>query len=198
VTPGRLIERRDAHQSVHAGFRRKQTVGVVTRDRDRDALEPGLLSGLVVDDLGPEAAPLRPAEIHSQQHLGPVLRLGPAGAGMNGHERVLAIVLAPQHLLDLARLHFLVECVERPRDVGFNGFAGGGPLEQHRQVVGLASQRHHEVAVLLETSSTLQNFLRFSLVFPEIGRGGARLEAGQFFVRASTFKDNSGALRHAG
>jgi hypothetical protein len=37
----------------------------------------------------------------------------------------------------------------------------------------------------------LQHLLRFGLVFPEIGRGGARLEAGQFFFRAGGFKDSS-------
>jgi hypothetical protein len=32
--------------------------------------------------------------------------------------------------------------------------------------------------LLLEAPAALQDLLRFSLIFPEIGRGGARLEAG--------------------
>jgi hypothetical protein len=38
---------------------------------------------------------------------------GAAGAGMDGEDRVLPVVLAAEHLLDLAGLHFLVERVER-------------------------------------------------------------------------------------
>ncbi len=38
----------------------------------------------------PEAAPLGPAQVHPHQHLGPVLRLGAAGARMDGDDRVLA------------------------------------------------------------------------------------------------------------
>jgi hypothetical protein len=53
-------------------------------------------------------------------------------------------------------------------------------------------QRHHQVAILLEPSAALQDFLRFGLIFPEIRRGGARLEAGQFFVGTRGFKDSSG------
>jgi hypothetical protein len=37
---------------------------------------------------------------------------GAAGAGVNGDDRVLAIVLAAEHLLDLAGLHLPVEQVE--------------------------------------------------------------------------------------
>jgi hypothetical protein len=32
--------------------------------------------------------------------------------------------------------------------------------------------------VLLQTTAALKDLLRFGLIFPEIGRGGARLEAG--------------------
>ena len=63
---------------------------------------PGLVAGLQVDHLALEAAALGPAQVHAQQHLGPVLRLGAAGAGMDRDDGVLAIVLAAEHLLGLA------------------------------------------------------------------------------------------------
>ena len=77
------------------------------------------------------------------------------------------------------------------------GFARLGPLDEHREVVALLLERHDEIAVLLEPAAALQDFLRFGLVFPEIGRGGARLEAGQFFVGAGAFKDSSADRQHA-
>jgi hypothetical protein len=100
-------------------------------------------------------------------------------------------VLAAQHLLDLASLHFLVERVERMREFGVNGLARLGPLHEHGQIVALGPERAHEIAILLEPAAALQDLLRFSLVFPEIGRGRARFEAVQLFFRAGGFKDNS-------
>ena len=69
-------------------------VGAPAVDRDRHALEAGLLAFLLVEDLGREAVPLRPAQVHPQEHLGPVGRLGPAGAGADRQERRALVVLA--------------------------------------------------------------------------------------------------------
>ena len=111
MPPRRGIERRDPDQPVDAGFGRQQPVRVLACHRHRRALEPRFFAGLVVDDLALEAAALGPAHVHAQQHLGPVLRLGAAGAGMDGDDGVLAIVLAAEHLLHFAGLDFLVERV---------------------------------------------------------------------------------------
>jgi len=100
-------------------------------------------------------------------------------------------VLAAEHFLDLCRLHFAIEGIERLREFRIDRLAGLGPLDQDGQVVTLFLEREHQVAVLLETPPALQDFLRFELVFPEIGRGGARLEAGQFVGWMRSFKDSS-------
>jgi len=103
---------------------------------------------------------------------------------MDGDDRVSAIVLAAEHLLDLAGLDFLIEGIEGARDVGFDRFAGVGPLEEDGEIVDFAPERHDEVAVLLEPAAALEDSLCFGLVFPEIRRGRARLESGQLFFRA--------------
>jgi hypothetical protein len=100
-------------------------------------------------------------------------------------------VLAAEHLLDLARLHFFCERIERLRELGVDRLARFGPFDEDGEVVVALLQRPYEIAVLLQTPSALQDLLSFGLIFPEIGRGGARLEAGQFVVRACGFKDNS-------
>ena len=97
---------------------------------------------------------------------------------MDGDDRVLAIVLAAEHLLDLAGLHFLIERVERLAELGVDRLAGFGPFDEHGEIVALLLERRHQIVVLLEAPAALQDLLRFSLIFPEIGRGGARLEAG--------------------
>jgi len=86
-------------------------------------------------------------------------------------------VLAAEHLLDLAGLDFLVERIERGRELGVHLFAGVGPFDQHGEVVAPLLERHHQLAILFETAAALQDFLRFGLVLPEIGGGGAGFEA---------------------
>ena len=49
---------------------------------------PGLLAGLEVEDLGAEAVALGPAQVHAQQHLGPVAGVGAAGAGVDRDDGV--------------------------------------------------------------------------------------------------------------
>jgi hypothetical protein len=100
-------------------------------------------------------------------------------------------VLAAEHLLDLARLDLLIEGLEGARELGVDRLARIGPLDEDSEVVALLLERQDEIAILLEAAAPLLDFLRFSLIFPEIGRGGAGFEAGQLFLWSSGFKDSS-------
>jgi len=104
-------------------------------------------------------------------------------------------VLAAEHLLDFARLHFLVERVECLGELGIHRLAGFGPLDEDGEIVALLFQRPHQIAVLLEAAPALQRLLGLGLVLPEIGCGGFVLEAGQFFVWAGGLKDSSADLQ---
>src|SRR5262245_47331530 len=195
MPPGCLIERRNAHEAVDAHFGRKQSVGVLAGDGQRHALQARFVARLVVDHLALEAAALHPAEIHAQQHLGPVLRLGAAGARMDGDDGVLPIVLAAEHLLDFAGLHLLIERVERLRELRVDLLARLGPLDEHAEVVALFPERPHQIAILLEPAAALQDFLGFGLVFPEIVGGRTRVQAVQLLLGAGGLKDSSGGRR---
>jgi hypothetical protein len=109
---------------------------------------------------------------------------------MDGDDRILAIVLAAEHLLDLARLHFLIERVQTLGEVVFHGFAGIEPLGEDGEVVVLRAKREGQVAVLLHAPAALQDLLRLRLVLPEIGRGRLGFYAGEFFVGFGGFKDS--------
>jgi hypothetical protein len=106
-------------------------------------------------------------------------------------------VLAAEHLLDLAGLHLLVERIQRLGEFGVDRLARVGPFDEHGEIVGLLAERLDELAILLEAPPPLQDLLGFSLIFPEIGRGGARLEAGQFLFGAGGFKDSSADRQRA-
>jgi hypothetical protein len=86
---------------VDACLGREQPVGVLALDAERRALYARLLTLLVLDDLGLEAAPLGPLQVHLEQHLGPVLRLRSARAGVDGADGIAGVVLAGEHHLGL-------------------------------------------------------------------------------------------------
>jgi hypothetical protein len=104
-------------------------------------------------------------------------------------------VFAAEHLLDLAGLDFLVQQLQGLRELGIHRFTRFRPFDKHGEIVALLLEREHEIAILLQATAALQNFLRFGLILPEIGSRGARFEAGQLFVRFRTLKDSSADRR---
>src|SRR4051812_20888237 len=85
-------------------LRTKPAVRRAAVDLDRRALQAGLLTLLLINDLGVEPMPLGPAEIHPDEHLGPVRRFGAAGAGADRQEGApLVVFAAEQELRPLAR-----------------------------------------------------------------------------------------------
>jgi hypothetical protein len=106
-------------------------------------------------------------------------------------------VLAAEHLLDLAGLHFLIERVERGRELGVDRLPRRRPFDEHGEVVVLFLERENEIAILLEPAAALLDLLRFGRLLPEIGRGGAYVEAGQLFFRTGGLKDSSADRQRA-
>ena len=112
------IERRDAHQPVHAALGLQPAIGVGAVDLHRRRFDAGALAGALLEPLDLVAVRLGPAHIHAQQHLGPVLRLGAAGAGVDFEIAVVGVGLARQQALDLAALRLLAQrrrAAPRPR-----------------------------------------------------------------------------------
>ena len=84
---------------MNAGLGFEITVGVLPLDGEGDAFEAGFLAGLVFEDLMAVASAIGPAEIHAQQDLCPILRLGAAGARMEANDRVSLVVGPAENLL---------------------------------------------------------------------------------------------------
>src|SRR6201988_5499366 len=77
VPPRRLIERRDPHQPVNAGFSSEQPVGILAFNSERYTLQTSFLAWLILENFSLESSLFSPLEIHPQEHLGPILRFGP-------------------------------------------------------------------------------------------------------------------------
>jgi hypothetical protein len=182
------VEGRQPHQPVDALLRRVEAVGVLAGDAEGGGLDARLLSGGGLEQLDLEAAPLRPAHLHAQDHLRPVLRVGPAGAGVDGHQRVAGVVLAAEQplLLQLAEppLDRLERLVELGRELGILLRELGQPLEVVR--VGGEPREHVEAPLCARVlGADARGPLR---LVPEPGLAHLRLERAQALAQRRRVK----------
>ena len=84
-------------------------------------LMPATSPSLMSIDFGLEAVLLAPAQIHAQQHLRPILRLGAAGARLDVQERAVRVHLAGEHALEFELLDVALERA----DVALDRLRGG-------------------------------------------------------------------------
>ena len=63
------------------------------------ALDPGLLALGLVENLRAEAVALGPAQVHAQEHRGPVGGFGAARAGADRQQGTTLVVFAPEQQL---------------------------------------------------------------------------------------------------
>ena len=88
---------------------------------------------------------LGPAHVHAHQHLGPVLRLGAAGAGVDFDVAVVGVGLAGQQAFDLAPLRLVGQRAQRRRRLGDHRRValGLGELDQFQRVGDIGFELAH-------------------------------------------------------
>jgi hypothetical protein len=99
------VEGGDAHQAVHARLRPQVPIAEGRADDEGGALDARFLAVLVVDHLRGPALGLTEPQVHAQQHGGPVLALGAAGAGGDGHDGVVAVQVPAEHHAQFGLVH---------------------------------------------------------------------------------------------
>jgi len=172
------VERRDAHQPVHADLRLQLAVSVGAIDFHRRRLDSRAFTLQPVCDHGLIAMPLRPAQIHAQQHLRPVLAFGAAGAGMNDEDGAFGIVFAGHEHGGFQLVQPLAEGAHLLFQIAGDVFAFTRQLEQGIQIGGAAG----DVALLgdsfLQPLALLHDLLAFLRLVPEFGVRNLLFEAG--------------------
>jgi hypothetical protein len=103
---------------VDALFGLQVAVGVLPPDLDRDRLDARLFPGEEIQDGHFEPMALRPADIHPHEHLGPVLGLGTARAGVNGQQGIPRVLRSLQHGLELECLRGILDLLGLPGQLG--------------------------------------------------------------------------------
>ena len=95
------VERADSDQAVDAGLALEVAVGHRAAHGDRRAVDARLLVVLAVEQLDVVVVLLGPGDVHPQEHLGPVVGVGAAVAGIDGEDGRVGVERAAQQGLDL-------------------------------------------------------------------------------------------------
>src|SRR5581483_6428319 len=109
MPPVARVKRRLAYQPMHAGFGAQPAVGVFALHLDAGTLDSRDLTRIGVNDFAREAASRAPAQVHAQQHLRPVLSLGPAGTGLDVEEGAVRVHLLVEHAFELETPHIRLQ-----------------------------------------------------------------------------------------
>jgi len=86
---------------MHAGFGTQPAESVIAADAQRGGFSTGYFAFGLFDHFRFKAFRLGPAQVHTHQHTGPVLRFRTAGAGLNIDIAVRAVVFAGEHAAEL-------------------------------------------------------------------------------------------------
>jgi hypothetical protein len=121
---------------------------------------------------------LGPAQVHPQQHVGPVRRLGAPGTGADRHDRVLGVVVAGEQEERPLALELASERVRLALEVR-GRLRVGGVVEEGQeleQVVGPLLEGPPEGDLLAQPLGLAEDLLCRALVVPEAGLAGAAIE----------------------
>ena len=176
LAPVLRVERADADQPMDAALGPQPAIRPPALDLDGHALEPRLLALLLVDDLGLEAVVVGPAQVHAQEHLGPVGRLGAAGAGADRQDRRALVVLAGEQEGGPLSREILLERGGIPFELRLELGVGAlvEQLEGRLEVVGAGQQAMPHLDLGPEAVGLAEDLLGAALVVPEPGfRGSA-------------------------
>ena len=173
---------------MHAALAGQLAEGVLAHDGERGGLDAGLFAVLVVVHLGFEALLLGPAQIHAQQHLGPVLALGAARAGMHGDDGVERIGLAGEHGPRFELFGERCQRLDVALQIGEHVFALARQLEVGLNVAGAADQ-------FLVVGDQL--FQALAVAHQGLGRGGIGPEGriGQLLFYVGEFPADAGRVK---
>ena len=197
--PARVgIERRLAHQAVHAGFRTQHAKGIRAADLDRCALDPGHFAVGLLEQFGLEVAALGVAQVHAFEHGSPVLGLGAAGTGLDVDEAVVRVKRIVEHALEFQ----VGNLARQRRDIRRDRLQGGvvvflaGQFEQFLGIVDSGAKQAHARADVLEELLFAAEVLGTLGIIPDVRAFQLTGDYFQALLFGSDVKDTS-AVRPA-
>ncbi len=150
---------------------------------------PASCPGLHLVELHREATAFGPTQVHAQQHVGPVLRIGAPGTGMHLAHRVLLVVLTGEQCSQLELVELATQRRERIGDLAFDGVVGllASELEERVGIVDTSCQRLPPLDVVDDARQFARHLACAVGIVPEIGSGRLGLELRAYLARARRF-----------
>ena len=117
-------------------------------------------------------------DVHAEQHLGPVLRVGAAGAGVDLADRVALVVLTAEQRAQLEPVELGRDLRDPVRDLTFDRVVAlfASELEQRLEVGDALAQVVDELDVGADARLLGRDLARLVLVVPQLGIGGFGVE----------------------
>src|SRR5215212_6256732 len=159
------------------------------RDEGR-GLEPRLLALARLDHLDLEPAPLREADQHAQQHLGPVLRVGSSCAGVDGDDRVAGVVAASEEPLELEIRQARRDALALLGELVLERLVLGRHLLERLEVVDVALELAVGLQLALGARMLRRDLRGLLLVVPEAGLAHLVFERAEALAQRSGVKDS--------
>ena len=185
------VERTLAHQTVHADFGAQPAEGVLALDMHGGALDAGDFASGQFHDGGFETVLVGPAQVHAQQHVGPVLGLGAAGTGLDVEVGVVGVHLAAEHAAELQFLEDLAQALDFAGDVVHRAFVVF--LDGHgQQVAGVgqaAGQFVEGLDDLRQLGALTAQILRVFRIVPDVRVFQLAIDFGQTVMLLIVVKD---------
>lgn len=147
------------------------SINIISLDPNGHALQPCLFSGQIIEDLGFEPFSLGVPQVHSEQHLGPVLRFGAAGAGMDGQDGVSRVILLDEQHLKLCFFQVFLKRSQALLEVGFDALSLLGQFEQDFNIFLMPEESGKETDIFFQFFLFLLEGLKFLGVLPGLGVG---------------------------
>ena len=165
----RRAERADPDQAMDPGLASEIAVDVFPLDVNSDRLDTSHFAIFAVNDLGLIAMGLGPHQVHPHEHLGPVARLGPARARMDGDIAVAMVVRPAEHRPQLELEEVGLGLLRRLAHLEVEIVAAVllGQLDQGGEVVRLAHQGFERLDHAVERLQFQDDDLGLLLVVPE-------------------------------
>ena len=185
---------------MHAGLGAQPAVGVVAVHANRRALDTGDFAIALLDDLGAEAACIGPAQVHAQQHLRPVLRLGTARASLDVEKGAARVHLAREHAHELELPQAFLESGRIPLDLGQAGrvVLGDDEFEQFAGIGDTAADAVEVAECRIEFRAFPAEFLRALRRIPDPRVAQLPVQLLESLAFAVVLKGTPSARRGAG
>ena len=166
-----------------AGFLAEMPVREIPLNPHGDAFQAGFFARHGIQDFRLISFALGVSQVHAEEHLRPVLRLGSSGAGMNREQRVAAVILFEEQGLKLRLFKVRCQGCQGALEISADVLSFRGQLGQNLDLFFFFLKAGKSADLALELLLFLLEVLRLLTVLPSLWcrkLSGDRGEIGAF------------------